>query len=149
MMLTLHRLMHFSKLLMKSASIQTGSLRHMTNIGHRRFSAKNAEMRITSYLLRYLLQAETLVQQAIKQSRAEQRERHFLSHLLLIVFHTQKNPNKWQLKELYSEQFGMYFVKKTKKWKEKQQERAPNLILHTCVLWLCFLSFFFFFRENA
>lgn len=85
-----HRLMHFSKLLMKSASIQTGSLRHMTNTGHRRFSAKKSEMQITSYLLRYLLQAETLVQQAIKQSRAEQRERHFLSHLLLIVFHTQK-----------------------------------------------------------
>lgn len=33
MMLMLHRLMHFSRLLMKCASMQTGSLRHMTNIG--------------------------------------------------------------------------------------------------------------------
>lgn len=47
-------------------------------------------MQITSYLLRYLLGAETLAQQAIKQSRAEQRERHFLSHLLLIVFRANK-----------------------------------------------------------
>lgn len=55
MMLTLHRLMHFSRLLMKS--VQTDSLRHMRNIeGHRpHFSAKTAEMQITSYLLRYLL----------------------------------------------------------------------------------------------
>lgn len=69
-------------------------------------------MQITPYLLRYLLEAETLMQQDIKQSRAEQQGRHFLSHLLLIVFHTQKTPNKWQLKELYSVQFGMYFAKK-------------------------------------
>lgn len=55
MMLTLHRLMHFSRLLMKS--VKTGSLRHMTNIEDHRsnFSAKTAEMQITSYLLRYLL----------------------------------------------------------------------------------------------
>lgn len=76
-------------------------------------------MQIASYLLCYLLEAETLVQQAIKQSRTEQRERHFLSHLLLIVFHTQKTLNKWQPKELYSAQFGMYFVKNGKKSSKK------------------------------
>lgn len=70
----------------------------LTQDGPRHISVQNSDMQITSYLLRYLLRPGTLVQQAIKRSRAQQREELFFVSQRVSHPHSEITLNKWQQK---------------------------------------------------